>query len=107
MNPSEYDDLAIKAIHFWKNPEIGWFGYALTTLNWPLSKAGDVLLSTPGIGGAIKYAVRGAIEVCNDLAQWSVAKDSIYAEFRKANHQVHNASDIFHLELEQKFLYFL
>ena len=101
MNLPEYDDQAIKAIHVWKNPEIGWFGYALTTLNWPLGKTGDLLLSIPGLGDAIKYAVQGAVGVCNDLAHWSVPRDSIYNEFRKAGHEVRDASDILNLELEQ------
>ena len=98
---SKYDDQAIKAIHAWKDPEIGWFGYATTKLTWPLSKAGDLLLSTPGIGDAIKYAVQGTVGVCNDLAHWSVSKESIYNEFRKTGHEVDDSSDIFDLELEQ------
>ena len=101
VNFSKYDEQAIKAIHAWKDPEIGWFGYAMTTLSWPLNKAGDLILSTPGIGDAIKYAVQGTIGVCNDLAHWSVSKESIYNEFRKVDHKVKNARDIFDLELEQ------
>lgn len=101
MSLPEYDELAIKAIHEWKNPEIGWFGYAMTQLMWPLNKAGDLLLSTPGLGDAIKYAVQGAVSVCNDVAHWSVPRDSIYNEFRLAGHHVHEAEDIHAIELEK------
>ena len=101
MNRSEYDELALKAIHEWKNPEIGWFGYAMTTLTWPLSKAGDVILATPGIGDVIKYAISGAVSVCNDIAHWSVARESIYNEFRIAGFDIQKAEDIHKLELEK------
>lgn len=101
MNLPEYDDQAIKAIHVWKNPEIGWFGYAMTTLTWPLSKAGDLMLSTPGVGDAIKFAISGTVSLCNDLAHWSVPKESIYTEFRKVGFDVVDSDDINKLELEQ------
>ncbi|WP_397571083.1 EcsC family protein [Schlesneria sp. T3-172] len=101
MISSGYDKQAITAIHKWKNPDVGWFSRALTTLNWPLSKAGDMLLSTPGLGDAIKHAVQGAVGVCNDLAHWSVPKDWIYNEFRKQGHEVRDARDVLKLELEE------
>jgi hypothetical protein len=45
----EYNDRAVREIHAWKNPEIGWFGQAMKAINWPLDKAGDLLLAAPGL----------------------------------------------------------
>lgn len=98
---SEYDDGALKEIHAWKNPELGWFGQAMKVLNWPLDKGGDLLLSTPGIGDAIRRSIEGLTGVCNDLAQWSVKTESIYAEFRKQGHEhIRTPADVFTLQLE-------
>lgn len=99
---SEYDQRALREIHAWKNPEIGWFGQAMKAINWPLDRAGDLLFATPGLGDAIQRAVRGLTGVCSDAAQWSVQTEAIYAEFRKAGHSgVKEAADIASLELEQ------
>jgi hypothetical protein len=100
--PCEYDQLALREIHAWKHPEIGWFGQAMKVLNWPLDKAGDLILATPGIGDAFKLSIKGLTGVCNDLAQWSVRAEVIYEEFRKAGHPgIHKPADVFSIELEQ------
>ena len=44
---SKYEQHALREIHAWKNPEIGWFGQGMKVLNWPLDKAGDLILATP------------------------------------------------------------
>ena len=75
---SEYDQQALREIHIWKNPEICWFGQAMKVLNWPLDKAGDLILATPGLGDAIKLSIQGLTGVCNDVAQWSVQPEMIY-----------------------------
>jgi hypothetical protein len=98
---SEYDQQALREIHIWKNPEIGWFGQAMKALNWPLDKAGDLILATPGLGDAIKRSIQGLAGVCNDVAQWSVQSEVIYAEFRKAGHfGINRPADVFGIELE-------
>lgn len=96
-----YDDRALKEIHAWKNPELGWFGQAMRVINWPMDKAGDLLLATSGLGDAIRLSIQGLIGVCNDVAQWSVQKETIYAEFRKAGHNgIKKEADVFDIELE-------
>lgn len=96
-----YDDQALREVHAWKNPELGWFGQAMRVINWPLDKAGDLLFQTPGVGDAIRLSVQGLTGVCNDMAQWSVRKDAIYAEFRKAGHGgINREADVFDIELE-------
>jgi len=100
--PSDYDQRALTEIHAWKNPEIGWFGQAMKIVNTPLDKAGDLVFATPGVGDVIKLSVQGLTGVCNDLAQWSVRPEAIFAEFRKAGHSgVEALGDIGELELEE------
>jgi hypothetical protein len=101
MKITTYDDRSLKEIHEWKNPELGWFGQAMRVINWPLDKAGDLVLATPGVGDVIKLSIQGLIGVCNDMAQWSVQKETIYSEFRKAGHDgIKKESDVFDIKLE-------
>ena len=102
MNPLlEYDQRALREIHAWKNPAIGWFGQAMKVINWPLDKAGDLILATPLIGDAIRLSIQGLTGVCNDIAQWSVRPEVIYEEFRKAGHPgITKPADVFSIELE-------
>lgn len=99
--PSGYEQHAIREIHAWKNPELGSFGHAMKLVNWPLDKAGDLALATPGLGDIIKSSVKGITAVCNDLAQWSVRPEAIYAEFRCDGHtSISRPSHVFELDLE-------
>lgn len=96
-----YDKHAIKEIHAWKNPEIGWLEQAMKIISTPLDKAGDVLLGAPGIGDVIKKAIEGLTGVCNDAAQWSVRSEAIFKEFRSDGHNhITSSKDIFQLNLE-------
>ncbi|NTV81018.1 MAG: EcsC family protein [Candidatus Aminicenantes bacterium] len=96
-----YDQRALQEIHAWKNPELGWFGQAMKVINWPLDKAGDLILATPGLGDAIKGTIQGLTSVCNDVAQWSVQKEAIYSEFRKFGHSaINKKGDVHSLDLE-------
>jgi hypothetical protein len=98
--PSDYEEHAIREIHVWKNPEIGWFGQAMKMLNWPLDKAGDLILATPGVGDVIKQSIQGLTGVCNDLAQWSVRPEVIYQEFRDIGHTtIKKPADVLALDL--------
>ena len=99
--PSEYEQRALREIHEWKNPEIGLFGQAMKIVNWPLDKAGDLVLATPGVGDIIKRSIQGVTSVCNDVAQWSVRPEAIYAEFRRDGHTtINKPADILALDLE-------
>ncbi len=101
MNITPYDDRALQEIRAWKNPELGWFGHAMRVINWPLDRTGDLILATPGLGDAIKLSIQGLTGVCNDVAQWSVQKDAIYAEFRKAGYAgINKEADVFDIKLE-------
>lgn len=101
MNITPYDDRALKEIHAWKNPNLGWFEQAMRVVNWPLDKAGDLVLASPGVGDAIRLSIQGLTGVCNDVAQWSVQKEAIYAEFRKAGYEgINKETDILNIDLQ-------
>ena len=98
---SDYEKLAIDQIHAWKTPELTWFGQAMQVVNWPLNKAGDAVLNTPGIGETIRKSISGIVRVSNDIALWTVRPEAIYKEFRASGYDVDNAKCIFNLDLEE------
>ncbi len=97
---SGYESRAIKEIREWKAPHSSWFGKAMSAINWPLSKAADLILGDHSAGQAIKNALQGVVSVCNDAAQWSVRPDAVFEEFRKAGHSIEKSTDIASLDLE-------
>ena len=98
--PSKYEQLALEGIHKWKNRRINGFGPAMKALGWPLEKAGDLIVQTPGLGDAIVKAISGIVSVSNDIAQWSVNPAKICEEYRKSGQAVHQLCDIFSLDME-------
>lgn len=99
---SVYETHALKEIHNWKNPEIGWFGQAMKITNQPMDKAGDLLLDTPEIGFAIRKSIEGLTSICNDAAQWSVRPEAIFEEFRPSGHSnIKNHKDLADLDLRR------
>ena len=110
--PSEYERKAIRAIHAWKNPQIGWFEKAWEAINWPLSKANSAIKKVPGVQWAIdkgtppvewvlQKSVGGLVTLLNDSAQWSVRPKAVYSEFAKSGIKVRSGKDIASLDLEQ------
>lgn len=99
---SKYEKHALQEIHEWKNPEVGWFGQAMTVINQPFNKAGDLLLSAPWVGDVIKKTIQGITSTANDAAQWSVRPEAIFSEFRDSGHSsVKGHNDIMALELSE------
>lgn len=99
-NMTEYEVHALKEIHAWKNPEIGWFGQAMKIINKPVDAAGDLLIDSPGVGFALKKAIEGLTSVCNDAAQWSVRPEAIFKEFRGDGHtEINSHDDLLNLDL--------
>ena len=98
---SEYEKSAVTSIHDWKNPQIGWFGKTMETINWPIEKAGDLITEVPGVDWVIEKAVGGLVGLLNDLAHWSVRPNAIYEEYRVAGFEhIKTPNDIFSLNLE-------
>lgn len=101
-NMTKYEEHALKEIHAWKEPEIGWFGQAMKVINKPLDTAGDLLIDSPGVGFALRKAIEGLTSVCNDAAQWSVRPEAIFEEFRKAgHHEIKSHDDLVRLDLAE------
>ncbi|WAF91797.1 EcsC family protein [Aeromonas hydrophila] len=99
-NMTNYEAHALKEIHAWKNPEIGWFGQAMRVINKPVDAAGDLLIDSPGVGFALKKAIEGLTNVCNDAAQWSVRPEAIFKEFRDDGYvNINSHDDLLNLDL--------
>lgn len=96
-----YEREALKEIHEWKNPKLGWFGWAMQTINWPINKAGELVASTPGVDWILEKSIGGLVGVLNDAAQYTVRPEAIREDFRKAGHAVHTQDDIYGLGLEE------
>ncbi|MBF0503097.1 MAG: EcsC family protein [Candidatus Riflebacteria bacterium] len=100
MEKSVYEKEALIEIHEWKNPRITWFDSALEKINYPLAKAGELVLDAPLIGDVLQKTVKGIIEIASDVAHFSVRPDSIYTEFSSRGVQkVRKLEDIYNLDL--------
>ncbi len=57
-------------------------------------------MGIPGLGNLIKKVIEGIFNALNDVARWLVRPEAIYRKFRTADHDIHERSDIFSLDLE-------
>ncbi len=97
---SEYEERAHRQIQEWKHPTQSWFDRATAVVSWPLDKAGDVLMNTPGLGPAIQKAFSGIAGIINDGSQWSVRPVAILEEYRRFGYDdVGSLGDIYRLDL--------
>lgn len=97
---SRYEARALREIQHWKSPaRRGWLGRAGALVGWPLEKGFDYVLGVPVAEPVIRRSVNGLVGLLNDLAQWSVRPEAIYAEYREAGHDVRCADDILELDL--------
>ena len=102
--PSEYEHRARQQIHDWKNPEKGWFGQMMERIGWLIDRLRTLLKNAPDASGlfdVITKAVAGIVGVLVDAATWTVRPEAVYAEFRKAGHDVRQPADLLVLDLEQ------
>lgn len=97
---SDYEEHAHRQIQEWKNPKQSWFDKPMAVVSWPLDKAGQALLNTPGLGSAIQKALSDIVSSINDGAQWSVRPQTILEEYRCFGHgNVANLADLYGLDL--------
>jgi len=99
--PSAYEVEAIKRIHAWKHPTIGWFGWAIKTINWPIERAFDAAVGNEYIAWVLEKTFGGLVSLLNDVAHTTVRPETIYKEFREAGHEVSSPQDIFELDLQE------
>jgi hypothetical protein len=108
---SAYERKALRAIHEWKNPKLGWFGKVLEYTNLPFSKLNEAAKKLPGYEKVTKHgrtamdfvlekSVTGLLHVINDWTQKTVSPTRIYADFRKVGVDVYSHDDIAVLDLE-------
>lgn len=102
---SDYERTALDDIREWKNPASGgWFGQTMKKIGWPLDKLGVVIkkaAAAAGVHAVLDKALAGTAEVLGNAAAWTVSPETVYAEFRKAGHDVHGAEEVSGLDLEQ------
>lgn len=98
--PSRYERQAALGIQRWKHRgERGW-RKLVRAISWPIDKAGELVLATPGIGWVIEKSVGGVMSLINEASQWSVRPSAIYGEFRANGDQVASPEDIHRLDLK-------
>lgn len=97
--PSPYERQAAEDIRRWKHRgERGW-GKIARIVSWPLDRAGDLVMATPGVGWAIEKSVGGIVSLVNEASQWSVRPEAIYEDYRAKGDQVRRPGDIGNLDL--------
>lgn len=95
---SEYERVAGIAIHAWKNPKLTWMERALEVINYPLDKAGELVMAIPGVDWVIEKAGVGALSLLNDGAALTVRTEAIFSEFQPP---VDSLEAIHRLDLER------
>ncbi len=98
--PSAYEWQALREIHQWKNPKVGWFGKAMDRFNQGLHGVANLVRKVPGVDWTIDNVVSGLLRLTNEIIQDSVRLEAIYKEYRAAGHAVHGPDDIRALDLE-------
>ncbi len=98
--PSAYERQALREIHQWKNPKVGWLGKAVDRFNQGLHGVANLVRKVPGVDWTIDNVVSGLLRLTNEIIQDSVWLEAIYKEYRAAGHAVHGPDDIRALDLE-------
>ncbi len=98
--PSAYERQALREIHQWKNPKVGWLGKTVDRFNRGLHGVTDLVRKVPGVDWTIDNVVSGLLRLTNEIMLDSVWREAIYEEYRKAGHPVDGPDDIHALDLE-------
>ena len=102
--PSDYERRARDQIHEWKHPKRGWFGETMQQIGWPVKELGTLIKNATvatGLWDVVTKAIAGTARMLGDAAAWAVSSEAIYAEFRKAGHDVQQCTNLFELDLKQ------
>ena len=101
---SDYERNALEQIHQWKKPEQGWFGQTMQQVGWPVEGLRSMLgtaADAVGLADVFAKALAGIVTVLANVASFAVRREAVYAEFRKAGHDIREPADLFALELEE------
>ena len=98
----QYDEVAIKEIHSWKNPEPSFIDNLMAHIRKPINSVTAMLPDAPeSIANVLKKSIIGIVSACNDAAHYSTQPGLIYKEFRDNSHKsVYSHKDIQKLDLE-------
>ena len=97
--PTAYEQQVLYDIHAWRSRKPGLIGWGVEKANKGLRCVTNLAFSVPGAQWIIDNVVAGLLQVVNELAQDTVWRESIYAEYRKRGYPVQCADDIQSLDL--------
>ncbi len=99
--PSAYERRAMHEIALWKAPSDTWFTRTARYVNGTLRRASDLVHHLPGVEWVVENVFSGLLELTNEIAQDSVRREAILAEYQAAGDDLADLSDVFRLDLER------
>ena len=100
LRPTAYEQQIMREIHAWRTRTPGAWGRAVAKVNSGLQHVTGLALKVPGVKWTLDNVVAGLLQVVNELAQDTLWRDSIYAEFCRRGYQVSSTDDIHALRLQ-------
>ncbi|NNE71779.1 MAG: EcsC family protein [Rhodothermales bacterium] len=101
MQPSPYEQNAIKEIQVWRNPPDTWYGKLRGKMDDVWSTATDFARQVPGVEWTIDNIVTGLLDLTNEITHDSVWRDGIIREFARNEIAISDLEEIHGLDLEQ------
>ena len=98
--PTSYEQQVLSEIHAWRTRKPGVVGRTVAQVNKGLQRVTGLAMSVPGVQWTIDNVIAGLLQVVNELAQDTVWRESIYAEYRKRGYAVYSAADIHAMDLK-------
>jgi hypothetical protein len=100
MQPSAYEQEALREIQEWKNPPRSWFTAVRGKVDDMWSGATDFARTLPGVEWTIDNIVTGLLDLTNEISHDSVWRDGIVREFARNETEITEFEDIAGLDLE-------
>jgi hypothetical protein len=99
--PSRYEMEALEQIRVWKRNEMSLLRRIWRLRNWPSDKMVELVTSRPLVRKLVDRTIGELVGRLQDLARWSVSRDSVYQRFADAGLMVHQPADVHGLDLKQ------
>ena len=97
--PTAFEKQVLRDVHSWRTRKPGLVGCAVAQANKGLRYVTDLAFGMPGVQWTLNNVIAGLLQVVNELAQDTVWRESIYAEYRKRGYAVRCVQDIRALDL--------
>ena len=97
--PTAFEQAVLREIHAWKTRRLGLMGKAVKKVNDSLQEVTDLALQVPGAQWTIDNVLAGLLRLVNELAQDTLWREAIYADYRKRGYAVYSTKDIRTLSL--------